>query len=286
MKINPVFRKELKLGVRTVKLPVIMLIYNTVLALISMAVFYSILESARWQGNISYATVLMLYMVMVAIEGVLLAFIVPAITASSISGERERQTLDLLLTTRMTPWGIVLGKLLSSISMVILLIISSMPVMSLIFVFGGVSLGDVVIVVVYLIFAALFFGMLGIFCSARLKRTTAATVAAYGLVAAICVGTFLVVFIIGFLLGYQGNNENGIIEIVSYLLLLNPGVTTAALLATQLSNSTVLLGWFHDILRLPEFVGQNWIGLSIIVQLFVGLLFMWRAAASLKPAKK
>lgn len=286
MKINPVFRKELKLGVRTVRLPVIMLIYNTVLALISLAVFYSILESARWQGNISYATVLMLYMVMVVIEGVLLAFIVPAITASSISGERERQTLDLLLATRMTPWGIILGKLASSISMVILLIISSMPVMALIFVFGGVSLGDVVMVVAYLIFAAVFFGMLGIFCSARLKRTTAATVAAYGVVAGVCVGTFLIVFIIGFILGYQGNDENAVIGMVSYLLMINPGVTTAAILGTQLSSSTVLLGWFHDTLRLPEFVSQHWIGLSIIVQLFVGLLFMWRAASSLKPAKK
>ena len=36
MKINPVFRKELKLSVRTKSLPVILVVYNAVLSLIGL----------------------------------------------------------------------------------------------------------------------------------------------------------------------------------------------------------------------------------------------------------
>ena len=39
----------------------------------------------------------------------------PVFTAGSITGERERQTLDLLLTTVISPWHILTGKLISGL---------------------------------------------------------------------------------------------------------------------------------------------------------------------------
>ncbi len=39
----------------------------------------------------------------------------PVFSAGSVTGERERQTLDLLLTTIITPWQILWGKLLSGL---------------------------------------------------------------------------------------------------------------------------------------------------------------------------
>ena len=66
-------------------------------------------------------------------------FIVPAVTASSISGERERQTLDLMLTTRMSAGQIVGGKLLSALSTLLLLILSSFPAVAMVFVYGGIT---------------------------------------------------------------------------------------------------------------------------------------------------
>ena len=136
MQINPVFKKELKLSVRSARLPVVMLIYNSVLAFISLLIFYTIIGNAQWSGLMDFTSVILLYIVVISIEGVLLAFIIPALTASTISGERERQTLDILLTTRMTPFGIISGKLMSSVSMIVLLVISSIPVISIVFIFG------------------------------------------------------------------------------------------------------------------------------------------------------
>ncbi len=70
--------------------------------------------------------------------------------AGSIAGERERQTLDMLLATKMKPWSIVLGKLESSLSSVLMLAVSSLPVLSIVFIFGGVGILELVGFVVIL----------------------------------------------------------------------------------------------------------------------------------------
>lgn len=286
MQINPVFRKELKLGVRSARLPIVMLIYNSVLAFISLLVFYTIIESARWSGIMDYTSVIVLYIVVVGIEGILLAFIVPALTASTISGERERQTLDILLTTRMTPFGIISGKLMSSVSMIVLLVFSSIPVISIVFIFGGVSLADVIKIVLYLIFAAVFFGTMGISCSARFKKTTSSTVAAYGGVLGLCAGTVLIV-IVGALVAAVSATVSiqSVVGILALILLLNPGMTAAAMLVGQLAYSSISGTVFHDVFGIPMFFSEHWVIISIILQLIFMILLLWRACSALKPKK-
>lgn len=286
MQVNPVFRKELKLGVRSARLPIVMLIYNSVLAFISLLVFYTIIESARWSGIMDYTSVIVLYIVVVGIEGVLLAFIVPALTASTISGERERQTLDILLTTRMTPFGIISGKLMSSVSMIVLLVFSSIPVISIVFIFGGVSLADVIKIVLYLIFAAVFFGTMGISCSARFKKTTSSTVAAYGGVLGLCAGTVLIV-IVGALVAAVSATVSiqNVVGILALILLLNPGMTAVAMLVGQLAYSSISGTVFHDIFGIPMFFSEHWVIISIILQLVFMILLLWRACSALKPKK-
>ncbi|GAC1403681.1 MAG: hypothetical protein NVSMB65_20270 [Chloroflexota bacterium] len=69
----------------------------------------------------------------------LLLFVTPASTAPAISGERQRQTLDLLLVTRLSTPGIILGKLFAALSFDILLLICALPLFSIVFLFGGVA---------------------------------------------------------------------------------------------------------------------------------------------------
>src|SRR4051812_32404439 len=52
----------------------------------------------------------------------------PASTAGAISLEREKQTLDLLVTTPISSLAIVLGKLVSALSWILLLLLASIPV--------------------------------------------------------------------------------------------------------------------------------------------------------------
>ena len=286
MRLNPVFRKELKIGMRTVRMPVIIMIFNTILALISLLVFYSIIENVSWRGRIDYDSVILLYVVMIAIQGVLLAFIVPAVTANTISGERERQTLDILLTSRMSHLRIVTGKLMSSMSMVVLLLISSIPVISLAFMFGGIALMDVIWIIIYLVFAGLIFGLMGVACSSKFKKTTSATVVCYGGIIGLCGGTFFPMLIVVILqnLRYSGDWKP-VMGIVALLLLFNPGVTTAIILVRQLAYADAVVEVLHDTFNVPMFFTNHWIVISLIAQVILCAFMLWRAVRNLNTAK-
>ena len=116
-------------------------------------------------------------------------------TAGSISLEREKQTLEMLAATPITSFAIVLGKLLSALIYVWLLIAASIPLTAIVFVFGGVAPDDLLRGYLVLIVTALGFGAFGLFCSSLVKRTQAATAIALFGVLAISMGTlFVIVF--------------------------------------------------------------------------------------------
>jgi len=123
------------------------------------------------------------------------AFLAPSSTSGSISLEREKQTLELLIATPISSLAIVLGKLLSALVYVFLLIAASIPLMAVVFVYGGVGPEDVLRGYVVLIATALGLGSFGLLCSSIVKRTTAATAITIFGVLAVTIGT---VFVLGF----------------------------------------------------------------------------------------
>ena len=109
------------------------------------------------------------------LQTLMISVLAPASTAGAISSEREKQTLDLLAVTPISSVAIVLGKLLSALSWVFVLILASIPVTALVFVYGGVAPDDVVRGYVLLFVTAIAFGSLGTFFSALIRRSGAAT---------------------------------------------------------------------------------------------------------------
>lgn len=122
----------------------------------------------------------------------LVVFLAPAFTAGAISQERERQTFELLAATPLPATAVVLGKLLSALVYVFLLILASVPLMSFVFTFGGVAVDDVVRAYILLIATALGLGALGLFLSALVRRTGAATILAYLTVLGLTVASLFV----------------------------------------------------------------------------------------------
>ena len=104
--------------------------------------------------------------------------------------ERERQTLDLMLTTLLTPAQIVSGKLLSALSVMVLLVVSSFPPISMVLVFGGITWMDLAALLLCYVAVALVAGSMGIFFSAVFKRSTLASVCTYGVMGLLVAGTY------------------------------------------------------------------------------------------------
>ncbi len=199
MKTNPVYKRECMVSARSFKLALVLLVFNGILALVALLNMYSALAQVRLTAEVQYTGFLDLYMFVASLEFLMLILIMPAVTAGSISGERERQTLDLMLTTCMTPADIVLGKLEAALGTMFLMVVSSLPILAMVFVYGGVTASDLLLLVCCFFAAAVFMGSIGLCCSALFRRTTAATVAAYAVTAVLTAGTYGINFLVTYI---------------------------------------------------------------------------------------
>jgi len=192
---NPIIDKELRSRMRSWRAPVLITLYLALLGGIGYG-SYSLMTRTYAQSGTGIASIapqfgIQIFWVLTGFGLLLVAFITPALTAGAISGERERQTLDLLLCTRVRPAAIILGKLLASLLFVLLLIVISVPLFSVVFLFGGIDLDQVLSVVVIGLVTALALGSFGLLCSTIARRSTAATVASYGCAFLLLFGTLI-----------------------------------------------------------------------------------------------
>lgn len=297
MKMNPVYKRETMVSARSFKLSLILLVFNGILALVALLNMYSTLAQVRLTAEIQYSSFLDLYVFVAVLEFVMLIFIMPALTAGSISGERERQTLELMLTTRMTPAEVVFGKLMASLSTMSLMIVSSFPILAMVFVYGGVTLNDIIVLLLCYIAAALFVGSLGVCCSAVFQKTTLSTVVSYGLMALVVIGTYGVnrfavymsqVHADAYLASVGQSVGTGSSGGLLYLLLMNPTTTFIATM-TRLAGTGgnqmdyAVSGWFGE--RQINVVLNNWVECSIMIQLLLAMVFVWIAVRAVSPGK-
>lgn len=289
---NPVYAKETKLRVRSVKFALTVLFFNLILIVIALFAFETMFN-VQWNQYIDYADAARLYMGLIVLETCMVMFLVPAFTAGSIAGEREKQTLDILLTTTLKPRQIVWGKLASSISMILLLIVSSLPVVSIVFTIGGIGLTDLLHFVVMIFVFSILLGSIGIWGSVMIKKTVPATVFTYGGILLLCAGTVIVVGAVGVITHlytynvYQGTRANPDISLWLLLLLFNPACTLLEMIFDQYSGYSFLSVMNEELGgSVPDFLTDHWGVISLLLQLVLAVLIMMLAEKQLNPLRK
>ncbi|MFJ8066529.1 ABC transporter permease [Psychrobacillus sp. NPDC096426] len=176
---NPVLVKEIKLRFRSLKSFTGILFY-----LIAMCIFVfgfiMLTTSFTGTGYFRPEESFFMFAMLTYIQLGLILFITPGLTAGAISSEREKQTLNILLTTSQTSFQIIFGKLTSSIAFLLLLVVSGLPIYSLVFLFGGVSPGQLGIIFLFFFLTMLAIGGIGIMYSTIIRKTIVAMIATYG----------------------------------------------------------------------------------------------------------
>jgi ABC-2 type transport system permease protein len=249
---SAVFSKESRWRMRGRRAFVVVTVYLALLALLVLSVYQIIYQATIFQGTFgrggpstefvpgSAATAIgqAIFTTVLIVQTILIVLLAPALTSGAISTEREKQTLELLITTPVSTFGMVVGKLFASLAYVFLLILASVPLMSLVFVFGGVAPDDVVRVYLLLFAVAIGSGAVGLFMSALTKRTQVATALSYIIGFVITVGLLVVYMYIlatpprdarGNVIGEQHPPE--------MLLWLNPFVADIDLICTAIPES-------------------------------------------------
>jgi ABC-type transport system involved in multi-copper enzyme maturation permease subunit len=192
-------------------------------------------------------TGLYLYYLLSMVQLFLILFITPAFTATAVNSEKERQTFDLLLCSRLSSFSLISGKLVAGLVNSLLLIAASVPLFSLVFFFGGVSPEQLLLGLLIYIVTTFMVGTFGMLCSAFIKRPAASTAVTY-------LGEVLWIvlpLLIALILSITGGGQN-----IQYLFAWNP---VYALISTypvgagvsyHLGNATVTIWVTYTILSL------------------------------------
>lgn len=185
-------------------------------------------SQASYGGQATYASAAIgrgIFADLLMLQTLMIAVLAPAATAGAISSEREHQTLELLAVTPISSFAIVVGKLLSALAWVFVLVLASIPVTALVFVFGGVAPDDVVRGYVVLFATVIGLGSIGIFFSALTRRTGASTGLTMVVTLALVLGSQ---YLYDFLSTTADTGSNGLRRQPSEMILyLNPFVAQA-----------------------------------------------------------
>lgn len=109
----------------------------------------------------------------------------PVFSAGSVTSERERQTLDLLLTTLITPWQILSGKLISGLRVSsVLTLFLLWPVFLAVCLSPGFRANLLPMVCYFLVFCltCLTTANLALFCSTRCQKTSTSLIMTYSII--------------------------------------------------------------------------------------------------------
>ena len=242
--VATIMSKELRSRFRGRRAFIVLTIYLAALALIAYGAYLSAGQNAVAQPQLGFdgtvftgpnASALIgqaIFSLLSVFQLMLVAFLAPAFTTGAISLEREKATFDLLITTPLRPGAIVVGKLLSALAFVVLLILAGIPVSALVLMYGGASIEDILRAQVVLLVSAVGFGVIGLFCSALIKRTQSATVIAYSTVLFLTVGTFFIWRLWSAGLGGSTDGAFGVPNRApEQLLYLNPAVAMIEIVA-------------------------------------------------------
>jgi ABC-type transport system involved in multi-copper enzyme maturation permease subunit len=259
---NPVVLKELRGRMRGHRAFVVLTIY---LALMSafvgiLYIVFALTNDTPATGAVAQQAGKFVFFSVVGFELLLVCFIGPAFTAGAISIERERQTFDLLRTTLLSAASLVVGKLTSALSYILILLVAAFPLQTLAFLLGGVAVEEILIGAVLLIATAFLFGTSGLFFSSIMRRTLGSTVLTYAfallvnlalpivLMATIPFGNF-------FFGGYSGS-QNELFQILlaysfGFGICLNP-------VATMIASEVILLEEHTVFYFTTTIAGNSW----------------------------
>ncbi|MFK7736582.1 MAG: ABC transporter permease [Pirellulaceae bacterium] len=139
--------------------------------------------------------------------------VAPVFSAGALTSERERQTLELLLTTVLKPWQILSGKMIAGFRVSYVLTMFLMWPMVLAFLLGITMYGSnwlAVLTFFLIVFvAAVFNSVSALLCSAICKKTSVAMLMSYSIV--------IIVYFLPVAAFYIASNVSSTPEVMSIL---------------------------------------------------------------------
>lgn len=189
---NPIFQREIKGAVRDPKFVTLILGFIAILSLVLLFLWpasgvYSLATDSSKQ----------IFTIFLMSNLALVILLVPALTSSSITVERENNSYDLLFTSLLRPGEILAGKLFSAIATILLVVLVSMPISAICSLSGGIGPALLLRAYAIIVMAALTYGIMGLAISSMCRSTFNSLMISYILVAVLAGATWLPYMLLG-----------------------------------------------------------------------------------------
>lgn len=288
--LNPIVKKDLQVTSRSMRLSWGLFGYEAVLTLAFLGVMLIIQAEGNsvYGGSNLYSYLIYLFPVLAVSQVGIVALITPIITASSISGEKERQTFDIMLTTCMSPFSIVLGKVISAVLHILFYVAGSLPIMALSFVVGGMSWMNLLYFILAITLFATFSGSIGIYCSSVCRKSITSVILSFVFYFVIYGMSFLLT-LVDMLIRWQGSSGGQYYAGEAMLFLLFNPIVFFEEFFMQLMTGGSLMAEADFSLKDVGVVtyalahGKAWMFVSAACILLMSLLFMLAAAWNVNP---
>lgn len=198
---NPVFRKELLMRLRFRQWSARVRIGVSIGIIVSLGIIYWLLfkllidHSDAAYGRTAFG-------VCIVLQHIVVCLISPIIAANAITKEKEQQTWEMLVATRLTPIEIIMGKLIARLIIIFILLLLFFPITLFSWahwvVLDLTNTGNSPILILLMSYAMLivctiFFGTIGLFLSWLMRRTLYVILLSYTIViGGLLIGTGLI----------------------------------------------------------------------------------------------
>ncbi len=169
---GPIFGKELRVSSRRKRNYILRSVYLVLLILFVVLVWSRAVRSGSQAYNVDQMSEAgrSIIVTLIWFEFIAAQVIAVIMLSSAINEERYRRTLGVLMTTPISSLQIVMGKLLSKLLQLIILLAVSVPVLAVVRVFGGVQWNFVVAGMCITFTAALFAASVSLLFSIVFRR--------------------------------------------------------------------------------------------------------------------
>ncbi len=284
MRMNPIVKKDIKVQARSMRISWGIFVYVAIMALVFFFCMFVIQQNNIYSNSNIYSDIIDLYPTLGVTQLIILGVVVPVRTASAISGEKERQTFDIMMTTSMTPFSIVMGKVMTAIMQGLFYVLAGMPIMALAFVIGGLSWSYLFWFFAIAVLVSFFSASIGIFCSSVCKRSISAVIMSYGFYMVFFALTAIPYLIVQ-LIGVTGIGNT----LACWLYLINPAIFLSEFFSWVMSGDSVIYyvmtPGMQGGLTMPV-IHHMWIILSAVMFVAISFLFLGIAAKRISPISK
>jgi ABC-type transport system involved in multi-copper enzyme maturation permease subunit len=188
--MNPMIGKELRQRMRERRGWILPALYLMTMGAVVALTYY--LMTDRPQPPQGWEVGVALFLTVAYTQLSLLLLMAPIFSAGALTIEKEQRTLAGLLTTLLGPVQIWWGKFVASLMYVLLLLVAGLPVLSVVFAFGGIGPWEVFIATITTIVILATISAVSLYWSSLFRRSVHATAVSYVSVIVMTVVTFII----------------------------------------------------------------------------------------------